>query len=68
MIPAMFQEVYARITEGNQRWNALDAPQSLLYPWDLSSTYVKSPPFFDGMVSVRVCECECEGWIVCVCV
>ena len=50
VIPAMFQEVYAKITQGNTRWNSLQAPESLLYPWDPSSTYIKSPPFFEGMV------------------
>lgn len=34
---------------GNDRWNNLKAPLGDLYPWDKSSTYIKSPPFFDGM-------------------
>ena len=34
---------------GNARWNALEAPDSLLYPWDPKSTYIKSPPFFKSM-------------------
>lgn len=37
--------------DGNKRWNGLDAPESQLYPWDLKSTYIKSPPFFENMVS-----------------
>ena len=45
----MFQEVYAKITTGNERWNKLVAPEGKLYPWDTKSTYIKSPPFFDGM-------------------
>ncbi|XP_003391984.1 PREDICTED: cytoplasmic aconitate hydratase-like, partial [Amphimedon queenslandica] len=47
--PAMFTEVYSKITEGNSRWNALEAPQSILYPWDTSSTYIKHPPFLENM-------------------
>eukprot|EP00092_Neocalanus_flemingeri_P037142 GFUD01040430.1.p1 GENE.GFUD01040430.1~~GFUD01040430.1.p1 ORF type:complete len:895 (-),score=230.76 GFUD01040430.1:278-2962(-) len=51
VIPAMFQEVYAKITTGNPNWNKLSAPSSTLYPWDTSSTYIKSPPFFAGMTA-----------------
>ncbi len=53
VIPAMFKEVYSKITVGNPRWNALEAPDTQLYPWDPKSTYIKSPPFFEGMVSGR---------------
>lgn len=49
VIPAMFQEVYSKITTGNANWNKLSAPEATLYPWDLSSTYIKHPPFFEGM-------------------
>lgn len=49
VIPKMFEEVYAKITTGNERWNKLEAPEGNLYPWDDASTYIKSVPFFDGM-------------------
>ncbi|XP_063232148.1 cytoplasmic aconitate hydratase-like [Bacillus rossius redtenbacheri] len=49
VIPAMFKEVYSRIEEGSTSWRALQAPDSALYPWDPSSTYIKRPPFFEGM-------------------
>ncbi|XP_042212394.1 cytoplasmic aconitate hydratase-like isoform X2 [Homarus americanus] len=49
VIPAMFKEVYSRITTGNDRWNKLEAPEGMLYPWDSKSTYIKRPPFFEGM-------------------
>ncbi|KAK2167720.1 hypothetical protein LSH36_25g10021 [Paralvinella palmiformis] len=49
VIPAMFKEVYSRIQYGNERWNELAAPDSMLYPWDPKSTYIKSPPFFETM-------------------
>ncbi|CAB4008558.1 cytoplasmic aconitate hydratase-like isoform X2 [Paramuricea clavata] len=51
VIPAMFKEVYAKITDGNSNWNSLEAPDTLLYPWDEKSTYIKSPPFFDDMTT-----------------
>ncbi|OQV16195.1 Cytoplasmic aconitate hydratase [Hypsibius exemplaris] len=47
--PAMFEEVYSRVENGNSRWNALEAHPSELYPWDVNSTYVKYPPYFDRM-------------------
>ncbi len=49
VIPSMFKEVYEKITTGNDNWNKLEAPEGKLYPWDTNSTYIKSPPFFDGM-------------------
>lgn len=48
--PVMFSEVYSKISEGNSRWNALEAPQGTLYPWDTGSTYIKHPPFLQNMV------------------
>ena len=35
---------------GNEKWNSLKAPETMLYPWDETSTYIKSPPFFESMV------------------
>eukprot|EP00800_Vazella_pourtalesii_P013411 TRINITY_DN3207_c1_g1_i1.p1 TRINITY_DN3207_c1_g1~~TRINITY_DN3207_c1_g1_i1.p1 ORF type:complete len:505 (-),score=122.93 TRINITY_DN3207_c1_g1_i1:215-1729(-) len=49
VLPGMFREVYGKITEGNLKWNSLEAPDALLYPWDEMSTYIKSPPFFQTM-------------------
>ncbi|XP_021433767.2 cytoplasmic aconitate hydratase [Oncorhynchus mykiss] len=49
VIPAMFKEVYEKIEKVNERWNALNAPSDKLYTWDPKSTYIKSPPFFDGL-------------------
>ncbi|XP_067256094.1 cytoplasmic aconitate hydratase [Chanodichthys erythropterus] len=49
VIPAMFKEVYEKVEKVNERWNALKAPSDKLYTWNPSSTYIKSPPFFDGL-------------------
>uniref|UniRef100_A0A8C2X1D0 Aconitase 1 n=2 Tax=Cyclopterus lumpus TaxID=8103 RepID=A0A8C2X1D0_CYCLU len=49
VIPSMFKEVYEKIEKVNERWNALVAPTDKLYTWDPKSTYIKSPPFFDGL-------------------
>uniref|UniRef100_A0A8C5DKE7 Cytoplasmic aconitate hydratase n=1 Tax=Gouania willdenowi TaxID=441366 RepID=A0A8C5DKE7_GOUWI len=49
VIPSMFLEVYEKIEKVNKRWNSLVAPSDKLYTWDTTSTYIKSPPFFDGL-------------------
>uniref|UniRef100_A0A3Q3MC98 Cytoplasmic aconitate hydratase n=1 Tax=Labrus bergylta TaxID=56723 RepID=A0A3Q3MC98_9LABR len=49
VIPSMFKEVYEKIEKVNERWNSLVAPSDKLYTWDSNSTYIKSPPFFDGL-------------------
>ncbi|KAM3955081.1 LOW QUALITY PROTEIN: cytoplasmic aconitate hydratase [Aphomia sociella] len=49
VIPGMFKEVYGKIELGSRSWQALDVPQGKLYGWDPNSTYIKKPPFFDGM-------------------
>ncbi len=45
----MFQEKYAHVFAGDERWNAMDVPTGDLFAWDPDSTYVKNPPFFDNM-------------------
>ena len=49
VLPAMFKDVYSNITNGSDAWRQLEAPNSVLYPWDDSSTYIKNPPFFKGL-------------------
>uniref|UniRef100_A0A1B0G521 Cytoplasmic aconitate hydratase n=2 Tax=Glossina morsitans morsitans TaxID=37546 RepID=A0A1B0G521_GLOMM len=49
VIPAMFQEVYSKIELGSQEWQTLQVSESKLYPWSGVSTYIKRPPFFEGM-------------------
>nr|XP_020450657.1 cytoplasmic aconitate hydratase [Monopterus albus] len=49
VIPSMFKEVYEKIEKVNERWNTLVAPSDKLYTWDPKSTYIKSPPFFNGL-------------------
>jgi aconitate hydratase len=53
VIPEMFNKIYEKITLGNNQWNALNAPKSDLYPWDMNSTYIKRPPFFEKMVKLK---------------
>ncbi len=46
---AMFKRSYAGVFEGDERWRAIKIPAGQRYAWDGKSTYVKNPPYFDGM-------------------
>jgi aconitate hydratase len=45
----MFRDSYAEVFEGDERWNALEVPEGDRFAWDPDSTYVRLPPFFQGM-------------------
>jgi aconitate hydratase len=47
--PAMFATAYATVFQGDARWRGIPVPQGSTYAWDESSTYIKHPPYFDGM-------------------
>ena len=45
----MFRDVYSDVFTGDERWRELDTPSGDLFAWDPNSTYVRLPPYFDGM-------------------
>jgi aconitate hydratase len=45
----MFKKNYADVFKGDESWNAIASPDGALYAWDEASTYIKNPPYFDGM-------------------
>ncbi|HET8751844.1 MAG TPA: aconitate hydratase [Gaiellaceae bacterium] len=45
----MFSSTYADVFTGDERWRGLDTPEGELYAWDPDSTYVRLPPYFEGM-------------------
>ena len=45
----MFRRTYADVFTGDDRWRSLDIPEGDLYDWREDSTYVRRPPYFDGM-------------------
>jgi len=45
----MYSDVYADVFTGDDRWRGLDTPEGELYEWADDSTYVRLPPYFDGM-------------------
>ena len=47
--PAMFRARYADVFEGSAIWRKVKANKGKTYKWDNDSTYVKNPPYFEGM-------------------
>ena len=45
----MFTTQYAGVFDGDKRWQSLDTPTGDTFSWDAKSTYVRKPPYFDGM-------------------
>ncbi len=44
-----FQEKYADVFEGDDKWKSVETPDSETYDWPSGSTYVQNPPYFQGM-------------------
>jgi aconitate hydratase len=45
----MFTHEYSSVFEGDERWRSLPTPTGPVFEWDSESTYVRKPPYFDGM-------------------
>ena len=45
----MFAKDYASVFDGDHRWKSLDTPSGNTFEWDAQSTYVRKPPYFEGM-------------------
>jgi aconitate hydratase len=45
----MFTKEYGAVFDGDERWRSLPTPDSEVFEWDVNSTYVRKPPYFDGM-------------------
>jgi aconitate hydratase len=45
----MFRNSYASVFTGDSNWSSIKVPAGKRYTWDEKSTYVKNPPYFDGM-------------------
>jgi aconitate hydratase len=46
---AMFREQYADVFRGDERWQSLRVPTGSRFEWDGDSTYIRNPPFFEGL-------------------
>jgi aconitate hydratase len=47
--PEMFAQNYADVFKGDSRWAEIESPDGESYAWSADSTYIKNPPYFDGM-------------------
>ncbi|MEI9907479.1 MAG: aconitate hydratase AcnA [Actinomycetota bacterium] len=46
---SMFTKDYSSVFDGDHRWKSLDTPTGKTFDWEANSTYVRKPPYFDGM-------------------
>lgn len=47
--PEMFSKEYKSVYENNPMWNSIESKKSKLYEFDMDSTYIQNPPFFEDM-------------------
>ncbi|HEY3883870.1 MAG TPA: aconitase family protein, partial [Vicinamibacterales bacterium] len=57
----MFREKYAHVFDGDQRWRSLPVPQGERFNWDEASTYIRNPPFFDGVTLEPTAPADIRG-------
>ena len=58
---AMFTKEYGEVFDGDERWRSLPTPDSEVFEWDSESTYVRKPPYFDGMTLETTPVCDIAG-------
>jgi aconitate hydratase len=57
----MFTKDYATVFEGDHRWKSLATPIGKVFEWDPKSTYVRKPPYFEGMPKVPTPVTDISG-------
>jgi aconitate hydratase len=50
----MFRASYRSVFDGDAQWQSMDAPDTQQYRWEVASTYIRKPPYFDGMTQQPV--------------
>ena len=58
---AMFTRGYANVFTGDANWAGIRTPEGRIYAWDERSTYVKNPPYFDGMTMTPGAVADIRG-------
>ncbi len=58
---SMFETAYATVFQGDARWRSIPIAQGATYAWDDASTYIKHPPYFDGMAKTAAAVDEIVG-------
>ena len=57
----MFEDSYATVFEGDERWQSLPTPKGDTFAWAEDSTYVRKPPYFEGMKAQPDAVTDIEG-------
>jgi aconitate hydratase len=57
----MFTKGYADVFRGDERWRGIKTPEGKIYAWDAKSTYVKNPPYFEGMTMTPAAIGDIKG-------
>src|SRR5690606_8170068 len=57
----MFQDRYAQVFDGTPEWRAMKIPEGSRFRWDDASTYIRRPPYFDGMTMQPPALRDVEG-------
>ncbi|MBK6887480.1 MAG: aconitate hydratase AcnA [Tetrasphaera sp.] len=57
----LFETDYANVFAGDERWQSLPTPEGDTFSWDGASTYVRKPPYFDGMGMTPAPVCDISG-------
>ena len=57
----MFRHSYGEVFAGDERWNSLPVPEGERFAWDPDSTYVRLPPYFQGMPAEPAAVSDIEG-------
>jgi len=58
---AMYKKGYASVFAGDEHWNAIKVPLGEVYAWEPTSTYVRNPPYFDGMTMATTPVADIQG-------
>jgi aconitate hydratase len=57
----MFREQYAHVFDGDERWRSLPIPTGELFEWTDDSTYIRNPPFFEGITAEPTLPTDIAG-------
>ena len=57
----MFTNDYADVFAGDERWQSLPTPEGNTFDWADESTYVRKPPYFDGMTMETTPVSDIDG-------
>jgi aconitate hydratase len=58
---ALYRDEYGRVFEGDEHWRGMPVPTGDRYDWDAKSTYIKAPPFFEGMAKTPSAPTDIRG-------